>query len=235
MSIEPTMVDFYNGVVVLKRLSAWAYVEANRRLVLDEVASFAAAYEKLVQLHAEGKLGVGEADFSPENLERVKRVLALIQAGLDTDEARNTSGELHDLAERCLKGLFARPGAPCSPGKGMREEDPATEVANSLSECHSACATLCWRPAEVRRDDILDAVSWFVEAAPLGDLPNMETFGGLTKDMIRAAAEVAARLKTAVLAWDGTTEPPPSLVSLAREFLASIGMADLGKPPMPGA
>jgi hypothetical protein len=36
-----------------------------------------------------------------------------------------------------------------------------------------------------------------------------------------------------VLAWDGTTAPPPSLVSLAREFLVTIGMAE--QVGIPGA
>lgn len=112
----------------------------------------------------------------------------------------------------------------------MREDDPATEVVNSLAECINACGMLSLKPTEARRDAILDAVSWFIEAAPLNELPTVWTFGSITKDMIRAGATVAARLEAAVLAWDGTTEPPPLLVSLAREFLVSVGMADLGSP-----
>lgn len=108
----------------------------------------------------------------------------------------------------------------------MREEEPATEVANSLSECFSACANLCLKPSEAQRSAVLDAVSWFVDAAPLAELPTVESFG-ITKDTIRNAAAVAARVKDAVLAWDGTTEPPSSLVSLAREFLMSVGMEGL--------
>ncbi|MFT3776204.1 MAG: hypothetical protein QM820_63480 [Minicystis sp.] len=227
MNMDQTMINFYNGIVILQRLSAWAYVEANRRLVLDQLASFAESYEKLVQLHAQGKLGAGEADFSQENLERVKRVLALTQTGPDTEEGRNTLQELHDLAELCLRGLSGQPRAPRSPGKGMREDDPATEIANSLSECLDACAMLCFRPTEARRDDILDAVSWFIEAAPLNDLPTVWMAGNVTKEMIRNAAAVAAKMRPLVLAWDGATPPPPPLVSLAHEFLVSIGMERL--------
>ena len=113
MSMEQVMIDFYNGARMLQMLAAWAYVEANRSLVLDQVTSFAEAYEKLVQLHAEGKLGAA-GDFSRENLERVERLAALIQAGLDTDEARSARQELHDLAERCLQGLIVQPEAPPS-------------------------------------------------------------------------------------------------------------------------
>jgi hypothetical protein len=110
----------------------------------------------------------------------------------------------------------------------MREDNPATEVMNSLAECINACAMLCLRPLEVQRDAVFDAVSWFVEAAPLNDLPSVSTFGDLSKDMIRNAAALAAKIKFEVVAWDGTTELPPSLVSLAREFLVSIGApADL--------
>src|SRR3954468_7285031 len=92
-------------------------------------------------------------------------------------------------------------------GKGvrvMREDNPATEVANSLCECINACAMLCWQrrnertgqteiampdgriviTPEAERGAILDAVSWFIEAAPLSDLPTVWAPGN-TKDMIR--------------------------------------------------
>ena len=107
----------------------------------------------------------------------------------------------------------------------MREDNPATEIANSLAACISACAMLCLRPSAMSRDEILDAVSWFIEAAPLDDLPTVRTFG-ISKDTIRNGAAVAAKLQPEVLAWDGTTAPPPSLVSLAREFLVTIGVAE---------
>lgn len=109
----------------------------------------------------------------------------------------------------------------------MREDDPATEVANSLAECLNACGMLCLKPAEARRDEILDAVSWFIEAAPLNDLPTVWTVGNVTKEMIRNAAGVAARMRSLVLAWDEATPPPPPLVSLAHEFLVSVGMERL--------
>jgi hypothetical protein len=133
----------------------------------------------------------------------------------------------------------------------MREDNPATEIANSLCECMNACVMLCLQrrngltgqtevvmpdgrivnTPEAQRDAILDAVSWFIEAAPLEDLPTVWAPDG-TKDAIRNGAAVAARVKDAVLAWDGTTEPPPSLRSLAREFLVSVGMEGvLGTPP----
>ena len=105
----------------------------------------------------------------------------------------------------------------------MREDNPATEVMNSLSACIGACGMLCLRPSEIQRDDVLDAVSWFIEAAPLDDLPTVRSFG-MPKDMIRTGAAVAAKLQPLVLAWDGITEPPLSLVSLAHEFLVSVGM-----------
>lgn len=106
----------------------------------------------------------------------------------------------------------------------MREDDPATEVMNSLAECLNACGMLCARPTEAQRDDILDAVSWFIEAAPLNDLPTVWMVGDVAKEMIRNAAAVAAKMRPLVLAWDGATPPPPPLVSLAHEFLVSIGM-----------
>jgi len=113
----------------------------------------------------------------------------------------------------------------------MREDNPATEVMNSLAECLNACAILCLLPTEARRDAILDAVSWFVEAAPLNDLPTVWMVGDVSKDMLRDGAAVAARVKTAVLAWDGATPPPQSLASLTREFLVTIGMERILESP----
>ena len=107
----------------------------------------------------------------------------------------------------------------------MREDNPATEVMNSMSACLSACAMLCLKPLALPRDEVLDAVSWFIEAAPLNDLPTVWTFG-ITKDMIRNGAAVAAKVLPEVIAWDGTSAPAPSLVSLAREFLVTIGVAE---------
>lgn len=107
----------------------------------------------------------------------------------------------------------------------MREDNPSTELMNSLSSCSSACGMLCLRPSEIQRDEVLDAVAWFIEAAPLGDLPTVRSFG-ITKEMIRNGAAVAAKVLPEVVAWDGTSAPAPSLVSLAREFVVSIGMAE---------
>jgi hypothetical protein len=105
----------------------------------------------------------------------------------------------------------------------MREDNPATEVMNSLSECINACGMLCLRPSEIQREDVLDSVSWFIEAAPLNDLPTVRSFGN-AKDMIRNGAAVAAKLLPEVLAWGGTAAPPPSLISLCREFLVAVEM-----------
>ena len=107
----------------------------------------------------------------------------------------------------------------------MREDNPATEVINSLSACIGACGMICLKPAEAQRVEVLDAVSWFIEAAPLHDLPTVWSFG-MPEDMIRNGAAVAAKLLPEVVAWDGTTAPPPSLVSLAREFLVTVGTAE---------
>lgn len=111
----------------------------------------------------------------------------------------------------------------------MREDDPATEVMNSLSDCIDACAMLCLKPLEAQRDAILDAVSWFIEAAPLDELPTVWSVGK-PKDLIRNGAAVAAKLKPLVLAWDGTSEPSPALVSLAREFLVTVGVEQILTP-----
>jgi hypothetical protein len=107
----------------------------------------------------------------------------------------------------------------------MREDNPATEIANSLAACISACAMLCSRPSAMSRDEVLDAVSWFIEAAPLDDLPTVQSFG-MSKDATRNGAAVAAKMLPEVVAWDGSTAPSPALVSLAREFLVSIGVAE---------
>lgn len=104
----------------------------------------------------------------------------------------------------------------------MREEDAATEIANALSECVNACATIVGEAWQDQRSAVLDAVSWFVEAAPLVDRPDVRGDIDMIR-RIRAAAVVAVNLQSAIVAWDGITAPLPPLVSLAREFLAAIG------------
>jgi len=70
------------------------------------------AYEELIKLHAAGRLGAGAADMSAENLERVKRIIHLIQPGLDSVEARQAAQEIHALAERCFQGLMRSEASP---------------------------------------------------------------------------------------------------------------------------
>ncbi|WP_437533901.1 hypothetical protein WME79_07600 [Sorangium sp. So ce726] len=105
MDIEKLLVDFYNGAHVVNVVAIWAYAVANRRKILEDLASFEGAYEQLVELHAAGKLGVGTADFSVENLEIVKRINQLIGPGLDSGEARQAAHEIHALTERCARAL----------------------------------------------------------------------------------------------------------------------------------
>jgi hypothetical protein len=100
----------------------------------------------------------------------------------------------------------------------MREDNAATEIANSMSECMDACFLIASESPKEHRATILDGVSWFVEAAPLIESPDVQG----PKDVIRRASEVAGRLQAAVTAWDGATDPPDSLTKLAREFLACI-------------
>ncbi|WP_437827188.1 hypothetical protein [Sorangium sp. So ce1153] len=105
MDVEGLLVDFYNGAPMVDVVAAWAYVTANRRMVIEYLASFERAYEQLVELHAAGKLGVGTADFSAGNLEVVKRINRLVERGLDSDESLQVAQEIHALAERCARAL----------------------------------------------------------------------------------------------------------------------------------
>lgn len=105
MNIEKLLVDFYNGAHTVEAVAAWAYVVANRQMVLENLASFERAYEQLIELHEAGKLGVGTADFSAGNLEVVKRINQLLEPGLDSSEARQAAHEIHALAERCSRAL----------------------------------------------------------------------------------------------------------------------------------
>ena len=106
------MADFYNGAHVLEVVAKWAYAVANRQVVLEQFISFEKAYEQLVELHAAGKLGAGAADFSAENLERVKHINRLIQPVLDSGEARQAAPEIHALAEQCMRALTRKDASP---------------------------------------------------------------------------------------------------------------------------
>ncbi|WP_437727572.1 hypothetical protein [Sorangium sp. So ce861] len=116
MDIEDLLVDFYNGAHALDVVVAWAYVVANRQTILESIASFEKAYERLIELHAAGKIGVGTADFSAGNLDLVKRINRLIGPGFDSDEARQAAQEIHDLAERCVRALKESDTSPAGQG-----------------------------------------------------------------------------------------------------------------------
>ncbi|MDC0679160.1 hypothetical protein [Sorangium atrum] len=114
--IEKLLVDFYNGAHMVDIVTKWAFVVTNRQMVLENLASFERAYEQLVELRAAGKLGAGAADFSVENLDVVKRINQLIAPGLDSDEARRSAREIHDLAERCARALQRSDTPPAGQG-----------------------------------------------------------------------------------------------------------------------
>jgi len=99
--VDPTkFVDFYNGAIVLEKLAARGDVMADRQSIVEQMVAFEGAYRELFQLHKAGKLDAGVADFSEENLERVRRIVALLQLGDDT-----IAQEARDLAERCVLGF----------------------------------------------------------------------------------------------------------------------------------
>ena len=106
------MEDFYNGAQMLQMLADWAYVTANRREVLQHIASFEKAYEQLLELHAAGKLDAGAGEFSADDLGRIKRIGCLVRPGLDSGEARDSAQEIHTLAERCLEALKGKAASP---------------------------------------------------------------------------------------------------------------------------
>jgi hypothetical protein len=108
MDTEELLVDFYNGAHALEVIATWACAGANRDTVLELVASFESAYAKLIDLHAAGKIAVGAADFSVENLERVSRISRLLKPALDGGEACKEAQEIRDLATRCLQGLVVK-------------------------------------------------------------------------------------------------------------------------------
>lgn len=105
MSTEELVVDFYNGVHFLRIVAWWAYAVANHERVAEQLTSFEKAYGQLLELHAQGKLGVGTADFSAENLELLKQIHRLLEPGLNSNETREAARDIHVLAERCLKAL----------------------------------------------------------------------------------------------------------------------------------
>jgi flagellin-specific chaperone FliS len=213
--------EFYNGAAVLEKLAAWAYVTANQQAIVEYLTSFERAYEQLVQLHMAGKLQAGPTDMSEENLERVKRIIALLQPGLDSDEARGAVQEVHALAEQCLSGLKKKDPAPWEEAlRVVHHDEPDAEIMGSLCACLNACAMLRLTPSTAQRRAILDVVSWFIDAETLQDLPTVQV--NIPKDRLRSGAAVAARLKAALLAWDGTGEAPASLLDLARELEVAL-------------
>jgi len=105
LHMNSVMEAFYSGVVILERVADWAYMIANRDEVIEIVTSFEKAYEELDALHAAGKLGAGKADFSKENLERVKRLCSLLRGALQATVTSPDLHEIEDLARECLQSM----------------------------------------------------------------------------------------------------------------------------------
>jgi hypothetical protein len=110
MDMTEKMADFYNGTIVLAKLATWADVTANGQEVFDQLVAFRAAYEELIGLHQAGKLEAGGAELSRDVLERIDRIVALLQPGLDSGEARAAAEELAGLADGCVHAL--KPPSP---------------------------------------------------------------------------------------------------------------------------
>ncbi|MDC3955796.1 hypothetical protein KEG38_18165 [Polyangium jinanense] len=108
MTDADKVADFYSGAQMLQFVAAWAYVVANRERVLELLDAFEKAYEQMIPLHAAGKIYAGDAEFTAENLDRVKRIRLLLQPGLDSREAMQAAPEILALAERCWKGLTGK-------------------------------------------------------------------------------------------------------------------------------
>jgi hypothetical protein len=130
MSMEDLLVDFYNGAWALEKIAAWAYVGAHREEIRERVTAFEKSYAKLVDLHARGKLGVGAADFLPENLERARRLVLLLGSGPESQGPQHAAAEIHDLAERCLRSLTRTeaPAASTEPAPEPRSFIDQTEL-----------------------------------------------------------------------------------------------------------
>jgi Uma2 family endonuclease len=122
---------------------------------------------------------------------------------------------------------------------GQEEEDPATTIANCVSDCMNAAAMIVsprvWRwhcattTAAARKQLIFEALAGIARAAPLLDLPNVVG----PKDQLRQAAAIATDLERAVTTWDAVADPPPAVVSLARNFLTCFGVPEGYEFPTP--
>lgn len=105
METEELLVNFYNGMHALEMVATWTEVGTNGQAVLEKIDSFEEAYERLIDLHDRGRLGVGDADFSAENLERVKHLRRLVQQAMVGGEAPQTLAEIRALSEQCVRAL----------------------------------------------------------------------------------------------------------------------------------
>lgn len=225
--------DFYSGSVILERLAAWAYVVANQQTVLEHLAAFERAYEEFVKLHAEGKLTAGTADMSAENLARVKRVIHLIQPGLDSVEARQAAQEIHALAEQCVQGLTRGNASPADPARLSSPSSSrggpmglATEVANAISEgINDLCALLAWNDAGAVGDPPVDGATLgktmaAVEAALQELLHGGQIYGEIPftdEDLARVI-----RLEALIPEWPSKGALSPEVVALAEAFVSAF-------------
>jgi hypothetical protein len=123
-----------------------------------------------------------------------------------------------------LPGAQAR--VSCRTMSDMDEEDnPATRIANRISECLAVVVPLGSTPewerfcetvaASERKQTILWALSELVSAAPLLELPTVHG----PKPMTRRLMAIAAELQRLVAAWDDNAEPSPAIITAAHRFI----------------
>ena len=103
---ESLLIDFYNGCHLLQDIAGWPNTSADKGIDLERLDLFSHAYEELSKLHAKGQFSAGSADFSRENLDRIKRIQVLARVIQGSEPAH--AHEIAALARLCLEGLLRK-------------------------------------------------------------------------------------------------------------------------------
>jgi hypothetical protein len=120
---------------------------------------------------------------------------------------------------------------------GDEQDDPATQLANRMSEClevaHALTSAALWAryseavPIGERKKKMLEVLGDFTGSAPLVELPYVHG----PKQMLRDTIAIAKELEPLVAAWDEGTEPTAAMTATATRFLECMRSAPPGETP----
>jgi hypothetical protein len=116
--VTELQVNFGHGLVLLTSLAGRNPAFGSREETLELFTAFEAAYGPLAEDQAAGRFWMsGGGILSPELRERITRLGGLLRLSPESTEAEGAAGEIHVLAEECLRTLAPEAAPRGEPSK----------------------------------------------------------------------------------------------------------------------